>query len=248
MLETNTKLTKPTFVLKRKFNEVNKRSFFSLLGEVDWQTVITSNDAQTVFSEFHRIYKNIFQLSFPIIKVKFQYNNRKPWLTEALRECIKHKNKLYRKYIKHRTLCYELLYKNYRNELSKDLLKAEKLHIQYLLETNKNDLGKTWKTIKGIINKDQRSPIQNSFLHNGKTITDKKQIVENFNNFFTNIGPTLSKKIPFTEGNITDYLDRVQNSIFLNPVDGQEVIKIVKGLKNSSSGWDEINAPTMKLF
>ena len=58
-----------------------------------------------------------------------------------------------------------------------------------------------------------------------------QQIAENFNNFFINIGPTLSKKIPFTEGDITDYLHRVHNSIFLNPVDEQEVVKIVKGLK-----------------
>ena len=72
-------------------------------------------------------------------------------------------------------------------------------------------------------------------------------IAENFNNFFINIGPTLSRKIPFTEGNIEDYLTRIEESIFLKHVDELEVRKTIKHLKDSSSGWDEIDAGMLKL-
>ena len=208
-------VTKPTHMFRRNLNDRNKQNFIYTLQQIDWNNILSSNDTQFAFSEFHQIYKDIYERSFPVIKVKFQYNNRKPWLSDSLRQSIKKKNKLYRKQVVTPTLTNELNYKIYKRNLTKLLNTAEKLHIQNLLEKNKSNLGKTWKIIKGIVNKGQTKHAQQSFLHNGEVITDKKLIAENFNNFFINIGPTLSKNIPFTEGNVTDYLTRVENSIFL---------------------------------
>ena len=179
------------------FNENNKNSFLMKLQNIDWNSVISCTDTQIAFSEFHNIYKNVFESSFPVIKVKFQYNNRKPWLSNGLRSSIKEKNKRYVKSLKYPTLSNERAYKDYKKILTKILIKEEKKHIQNLLEINKSNLAKSWKIIKGILNKNQGKRVQNTFCANGKSITDKKEIAENFNNLFVNIGPTLSEKNPF---------------------------------------------------
>ena len=179
--------------------------------------------------------------------MKFQYNNRKPWLTDGLRCSIKHKNKLYVKSLKYPTLTNEKEYKEYKRVLTKTIITNEKMHVQNLLEINKSNLNKSWKIIKSILNKNHNKNIQTTFCSNGEQITDKKEIAEKFNNFFVNIGPTLSKKIPFTEGDIQDYLTRTQTRILLSPVDENEIIKVIKNLKDSSAGWDDINASLFKL-
>jgi len=48
--------------------------------------------------------------------------------------------------------------------------------------------------------KKQNSPTE-SFVDNSKTITGKNTIVQKFNDFFVNIGPTLASKIQPTNTN-----------------------------------------------
>ena len=48
---------------------------------------------------------------FPKVKIKKGYSNRKPWLSEALRNSIKIKNKLYYVYKKTQSVKNELAYK-----------------------------------------------------------------------------------------------------------------------------------------
>ena len=61
------------------------------------------------------------------------------------------------------------------------------------------DMKKTWKIIKNIISRNKQNSPTESFVDNGKTITDKNAIVQKFNDFFVNIGPTLASKIQPTQ-------------------------------------------------
>ena len=240
-------LKKPTFMLRRQMSEQNRTHFTESLSSIDWTDILNSSDTQDAFTQFHNKYKTCYDKSFPIIKVKYQYNNRQPWLSEDLRTSIRHKNKLYMKSEKVPTLANKSSYKSYKKHLNKEMVAAKKHHYQCLLDKHKQNLGKSWKIIKGIIDKAGNTSIQSTFLKNDKIISDKKEISEGFNDFFVNMGPNLSKKIPKVTGNITQFIKRVQNSIFLSPVLPTEIMKIIKHLKNSSSGWDDINADCFKL-
>ncbi len=62
----------------------------------------------------------------------------------------------------------------------------------------KDDIKGTWKTINGILSKTKRKhKFLNIFMENGIPITDTLDIANKLNTFFffTNIGPSLSKKI-----------------------------------------------------
>ena len=140
--------TGPAYFLKRQITEVNKNKFTELVSNTDWTSVLNSEDTQLAFTDFHSTFRSHFENSFPIIRVNYKYNNRKPWLTQSLRDSIKHKNKLYTKSMNIPTLANELAYKSEKKYVSKALLAAEKEHIQHLLNLNKNNLSKSWRIIK----------------------------------------------------------------------------------------------------
>ena len=75
------------------------------------------------------------------------------------------------------------------------------------MEQNKNNLAKSWKIIKQIINKRKNNATSNSqFIHDGKLIENSHDIANSFNDFFINVGPTLAQKIPQTNKNAREYL------------------------------------------
>ena len=65
----------------------------------------------------------------------------------------------------------------------------------------------TWKIINKLIGKTKKKdklPLQ--FIDNGETITKPNDIANRFNNYFINVGPTLSSKIDKTAKTFKEYL------------------------------------------
>ena len=103
--------------------------------------------------------------------MKIQYNNRKPWLSDGLKDSIKHKNKLYYKSLKYKTPYNELKHKCYRNKLAHIIAKAEKDHYEKLLDANKSNMKKNCGGLKDIVNKSKARKIQSEFKLNDGNIT-----------------------------------------------------------------------------
>ena len=78
---------------------------------------------------------------------------------------------------------HEYNYKRYRNKLNKLLLDAERNHYNDILNNNKNNMKKSWKILKEIINKKKNSKSCSRFEINGTYTTDKYKIANGFNNF-----------------------------------------------------------------
>ena len=76
----------------------------------------------------------------------------------------------------------------------------------------------------------------------GTSCTDKNEIVEQFNKYFTNIGSILNSKLPKTEEDPTQHIKHYTESFFCAPTDPTEIINIVKSANSSkSSGVDNID-------
>ena len=187
-------------------------------------------------------------MCFPKITVNGTYRNRLPWLTDALRQSIRQKNKLYKLSIKKPVLTNKLTYRTYRNKLTHLLKRAEKIHYQQQFEDCKNNIFKTWSLIKCLIWKSKNSKISGQFLDsNSNVITDKLKISNMFNSFFSNVGINLAKNITPSKYPPEYYLQgSYTNSIFMTPVIETEVSSIIKNLKNSAAGWDELSPKQMK--
>ena len=69
-----------------------------------------------------------------------------------------------------------------------------------------------------------------------------------FNSFFSNVGINLAKNITPSKHPPEYYLQgSYTNSIFMTPMIETEVSSIIKNLKNSAAGWDELSPKQMKM-
>ena len=137
--------------------------------------------------------------------------------------------------------------KEYRNILHALLRKLGREHYDHLLQSNKNNMSKQWSIIKEVINKKRASMISDQFVLNDKVVTDKSVIAESFNNYYVNIGPNLEKSIPDSTIDPLSYVSvQTQQSMFAAPVITKEIENVIKLLKNSGPGWDNVTADVVK--
>ena len=228
--------------LIRLINSSNLEKYTTAIQNHDWSLVNHHNLCQTAFSYFSETHKGIFHDAFPVIKVKQRYRNRLPWLTQGLKNAIKHKNKLYRISMKYDTSFNKITYTQYKNKLTTILRKTEKDYYKCLLETNKNNLKKTWSIIRSVINNCKPSKLNESFLYNNSIITDKNEVSNKFNDYFVNVGKTLAAQIPKSGPSFHKYLPEANKEcIFLIPTDEREIRNIILNVRNSAPGYDGIS-------
>jgi len=231
----------------RTYNDTNVNKFKAMLHDIDWNLVKEINDCQKAYTVFHNKFKLCYDKCFPLVRKKQGYKNRKPWLTSGLKLSIKVKNRMYVRSLKCPTLTNVKLYREYRNKLHGILRRAEREHYDKLLVTNKNNLSKTWKILKEVINKKKSDFKTSSFVIKEPTVTDCNIIAESFNDFYVNIGASLAKKIPNVEGESPEsYVKHNPHSIFLKPTDTNEITTVVHALKNCSPGYDDVKPLIIK--
>ena len=135
----------------------------------------------------------------------------------------------------------------YRNKLNHLIRKAERKYYQDMLLENKSNLKKSWKILKGIINKRKyRSAVQ-EFDSNGTIIEDGEQIANKFNKFFVNVGSNLSRAIPKSNKDPRNFIQHTTYECFcVMPVNDEEGVKIISSFQDSSAGWDELKPGIIK--
>ena len=207
------------------------------------------DNAQLAYSTFHKVISEKYSKCFPLRKSSGnQYTNNNPWLSPAMKESIKVKNKLYINRNKGDNKEEKLAsYKLYRNKLNHILRITERKYYQDLLSEHQSNVKKSWQVIKTIINKRKYKPVNTKFKCND-TITEDGQVISNkFNNFFVNVGTSLAKNIPSSKKCPTEYIVTNSTRLFiLDPVSENEVLKILSNFKDSSAGWDELKPLIMK--
>ena len=81
--------------VKRDLCQRNVQKYIHEMQQIDWENVMNLKEAQAAFPEFHAAVTKSYNKSFPYKKSNKPYLNRKSWLTSALKESIKIKNRLY---------------------------------------------------------------------------------------------------------------------------------------------------------
>ena len=237
------------YQLIRLVNEPRMTKFKERILDTDWSVLDVYDSCESYFASFMKIFKSIYNESFPVMKTKRKYRNRLPWLTTGLKESIKRKIKLYRISLKHPTSYNNTVYREDRNRLKTLLKIEEKNYYQSLIVANKHNLKKTWGIIKQVINKSKCSKISPEFYRNGSILNDKISIANAFNDYFVNIGPTLTSQIPDLGINYRKCMpEQNKMSFFLSPTEESEVKKIIAELKDGAPGKDGIMSKSLKCI
>ena len=240
---------KKEFIFKRSLSPDNVAGFCIALNAIDWNSLLSGiNDPQLAFSIFHTRFSLLYNRYFPLKKVKLGYKTNKPWLTKAMKNSIRTKNKLYIRYLKHPSFLNEQSYLRYKSKLNYLLRKLERNYIESMLKKHKSNLKKTWQIMKDVINRKRKSFSPPEFFDvNGEYITNKNEISNGFNKFYVNVGPNLCKSLPNHDVNPMSYLkQRNCNSMFILPTNETEIEEIVMSLKDSAAGWDNMSAKVLK--
>ena len=186
-----------------------------------------------------------------------------PWMSLRMKISSRQKQKLYIKFLKQKTIESENEYKSYKNMFEKLKKKSKQLYYLKLLHKYQCNSKKTWQIMKELTGKlKQKSNILPKILKlETKTIYKENDIAEEFNTFFTNVGPRLVEKIPPTQKSFKDYLTQFNTSMDSTELSFKEFETAFKSLKrNKSSGvedlncniildsYDDIKAPLFNVF
>ena len=122
----------------------------------------------------------------------------KPWITLGIRNSIKRKDQLYRKFIgmQNSTTRDDIHteYKALKNRINSLIYHSKKNYYTKYFDQYSNNIKKIWIGIKNIINiktKDHNSP--NCIEVDNELVTDNKEICNNFNNYFTSVADKILK-------------------------------------------------------
>ena len=237
-------------IYKRHFNDVSINAFKNLLQNVNWNKIYTQEDANKAYNLFLNLFLNCYEKAFPIIKLKIKTKTfLSPWMTKGILKSSKKKQKLYEKFLKHRTVGNLEKYKNYKNLFEMIKRRSKKNYYNSLISQYKNSIKKTWDIIKEVTGKRKlkQSALPRKLFINGTETCDSKIIAENFNIFFTQIGPSLASNIPNTCKHFQLYLNKNDKILQKYELSEEEFKKAFFSLKsNKSNGFDDINANVVK--
>ncbi len=120
-------------------------------------------------------------------------NNNKPWLTKGILKSCKKKNKLYRDFVKYRTVNAENKYKAYKNKLTTIMRCAKKDYYTNLLMENKSNIKNMWKVLREVIGSKMNSS-QPVYLMNEQNVEiSGEKMADEFNSFLLMLVQILPK-------------------------------------------------------
>jgi hypothetical protein len=163
----------------------------------------------------------------------------KPWITPAIKTSIRKNNKLYKKYLKTKSVYYHTKFKLYRNKLNHLLRVSKRNYYSNYFDTKGGNSRQIWKGIKSLINiKSKSYQVPEVINDNGCELTDAKSIANAFNGFFSNVGCNLANKIPtIMDKSPIEYLipPTSHDSFFLSPVTAGEIDEEIANLNCSKA-------------
>ena len=197
-------------------------------------------------------------MAIKVVKFKKYKHKRNNWITHGIIKSIKYRDNLYKqvKMTNANSSQYDVLRSNlstYNAILKSSIRLAKKTYVMKQFNTCKNDSRKTWKNINDLISNRKVKTSPTYFKDQHVMVTDKLEIANKFNLYFTNIGPNLAKDIHITTTkNFASYLIKVDeniNQFNFQDVDEDTIRKIIDDFApKKSCGFDGITLMQLKYL
>ena len=104
-----------------------------------------------------------------------------------------------------------------------------------------------WRKISDLTNKRAKATNISEIAEEGVILTDRTEIGNSFNNFFSEIGPNLSDKLPNSNYAPESYVKSINDDFHFQTTTESEVLKLLSTLKTSKvTGHYKISAKLLK--
>jgi len=235
----------------RPLTDLNINAFKELLKCTDFSDVLLIDNPDEAYECYLSKFKDAYNIAFPLKKIKLsnKYIKAEPWMTNGILTSSIRKTKLLHKKLKHPSEENVVNYKNYCKMYNKILRRAKRSYYVSSLTENKNNIKLSWNILNHAINrKNTKLGPPDSITVRDVKISDKQQMANEFNSYFSNIANLVCEQIPPSRSNYKDFLTGTHNkSFFLHPVIPEDIISIAKHMKGKKSvGHDNISTLLMK--
>ena len=251
----------PKFLKMRKFNENALQRYREELMHSEIINQIEndlSTDPNTTFDILNQALIAAKDKHFPERGVRFNRYKHKlnKWITAGILKSIKYCDNLYKnlQLLSPESAQYQMAKVNlkaYNNILNRSIRLAKKTFYTAELDKYKNDIRKTWDTLKTILNKAKiKSDFPKFLLINGKQETDIRHMASHFNSYFINVGSeALDSTATLNKPPFASYLGpRCHLAFSFSYTNSEKILKIIEKLKPKTSSGPNILAPTLSVI
>ena len=240
----------PEYFTKRTMTEQKLNSFRTALALCDWREVINEKQCvSTAYGKFIAIFMDLFDKHLPKERIKFNRRTMRLTLhmTKGLLKSRLHKQKLYARFLAKLTPDTWEIFRNYRNLFNRLCRKARIIKIRSDVRNANGNSKKLWDLLKTNIGmKKSETKIDHLLINNNK-VSNTQDMANNFNTFFSNIGPELTKEIPKSSKSYKDYLGaRSQKNFYLFPISEYQLKKFIGRIAPKKS--KDVNEVSMYLI
>ena len=153
-------MSQPTYSATHIINDKSIKLFSELLAEIDWTPISIScqkNDPNLAYNNFIDLVKEAYNHAFPLVsrKRKSDLVFKQPWMTKALLKSCRKRAKLYLKFVKQPNDINKRNFVTYRNKFKSLRIKAERDYYAAEFSRYNNDIKRTWRTIRTLLNTDR---------------------------------------------------------------------------------------------
>ena len=240
----------PRYVKKRSFKNFDEEAFKVQLEECILDEILECNDVNMAAELLVSKISVILDEMAPIKTVQVR-SNFVPGLEDETKELLAERNRAHELAEESDNPDDWRQYRSLRNKATAKVRADKKRWEQQKFNQDENTSTDIWKTVKGWLGWNSGGPPTQLF-YQGRMVTKPAGLASSMNNFFLSKIKGLRQKIPAVPMDPLKYLKEAmknRNCNFkINPVDGEEVLKLIKGLKNSTAtGVDYIDTRTVKL-
>lgn len=235
-IEINKSIT-PNFVYKRIFNDSNKKKFTNRLSQTDWYSIyeIEKQNVNEQWEKFMNIFMTVFEDTFPLKKISTKKSANSFKNDPKVRECKNRLDILYTAYSVDKR--YKIVYNETKKEYNELLIQSRSNKFHERLQNSDNKSKCVWDIVNEVKGK-------NNSRKDVGIEGEPRTIAENFNSYIINSASNLVSQLPNKP--FSCQIEVSDRSMFVKNANRQEIIDIVKNLKNKMSCGDD-GVPTSLL-
>ena len=230
---------------KRKATKTFTQKFFTSNGHEkrreglrneNWDNFFAENDPNTAYQTFQDRYCSHYHGSLTIKSYELKGDNcpREPWMTLDILGKMRRRDRLAKLRGRRND------YKTIRNEIVSDCRKAERDYYKNKILDNWNNIKEQWNVLRKVMGKqNNKSDLPSAFKHNNYWITDKQQISNSINQYYSSVGQDTNRSVGNSKKEPDFYLrknsDRVTEQLMTGRFNEQDILNACRLLRPKSS-------------
>lgn len=141
----------------RNFKNYSTENFQDDLHQTSWESVNTSLTVEDGWNEFITTFTRVSDRHAPLATKRARAVTL-PWLTNEIRAAMRKRDFYHRRAQKTKTDNDWIVYKDLRNKTTHLIRDSKRNYYSNVINANKKDQGKLWKTLKSAISNTKKSP------------------------------------------------------------------------------------------